>query len=55
MNKNVANWLTFAEEDLHSAKILFRESIYNKVCFHSQQCVENSLKALLVFYKKTCQ
>ncbi len=52
MNERVANWFRFAEEDLKSAKILLKEEIYNKVCFHSQQCAENSLKAFLVSRRK---
>ncbi len=52
MSERSTHWLRFAEEDLNSAKILLREGIYNKVCFHSQQCAENSLKALLVFRHK---
>lgn len=41
-------WLGFAEEDLKVAEIILEEGIYNQVCFHSQQCVEKSLKAILV-------
>ncbi len=40
-------WLKYAEDDLKSAKVLYREEIYNQVCFHAQQCVEKSLKAYL--------
>lgn len=47
MRKMVREWLYFAEEDLKSAKILMREGIYNQVAFHSQQCAEKCLKALI--------
>jgi HEPN domain-containing protein len=50
--EEVANWIMFAEEDLSSAKILFKENIFNKVCFFSQQVVEKSLKAFLLFRGK---
>ncbi len=50
MNKNESryeHWLSFAEEDLNSAKALLEVGIYNQVCFHAQQVVEKSLKAFL--------
>ena len=40
-------WLQAAEEDLRSAEVLLQAELFNMVCFHSQQCVEKSLKALL--------
>jgi HEPN domain-containing protein len=40
-------WLQFAAEDLRSAEILLTAELFNMVCFHSQQCVEKALKALL--------
>ena len=52
MNERVTQWFKFTEEDLQSAKVLLRENIYNKVCFHSQQSVENGLKGLLVSYRR---
>lgn len=52
MNERVASWFKYAEEDLRSAEVLLKEKIYNKVCFHSQQCVENGLKALLVYHQR---
>ena len=51
MKKAVKNWLLFAEEDLKTAHILLREKIYNQVAFHSQQCAEKSLKALIEKYQ----
>ena len=47
MKRQNRNWLFFAREDLKAAKVLFGEKIYSYVCFHSQQCVEKSLKALI--------
>ena len=41
-------WLQFCEEDIRMAELAMREGIYNQVCFHSQQCIEKSLKAILV-------
>lgn len=55
-NKDAAvqNWLTFADEDIHVAELIFNEDVPNQVCFHSQQCVEKILKALLLFHKQPC-
>ncbi len=47
MNKFSLRWLIYAEEDLKTAQILLRERLYNQICFHSQQCIEKSLKAFL--------
>lgn len=41
-------WLAFARQDAQIADLAMREGIFNQVCFHSQQCVEKSLKALIV-------
>jgi HEPN domain-containing protein len=41
------NWLKFAFDDLRSAEILLAAGIFTMVCFHAQQCVEKTLKALL--------
>ncbi|MGB9751686.1 MAG: DNA-binding protein [Roseiflexus castenholzii] len=40
--------LAFARQDAQIADLAMREGIFNQVCFHSQQCVEKSLKALIV-------
>ena len=48
MNGQSERWLAFAHEDLRMAELAMGERIYNQVCFHSQQCAEKSLKALLV-------
>ena len=40
-------WLEFAREDIRMAELAMGEGIYNQVCFHAQQCVEKSLKAIL--------
>jgi len=40
-------WLAFAEDDLRVARLALEEGLYAQVCFHAQQCVEKSLKALL--------
>lgn len=45
--KAVYKWLYFAKEDLDVARITLREQIFNQVCFHSHQCVEKCLKAVL--------
>jgi HEPN domain-containing protein len=48
MKKATKSWLDFAHRDLEAAKILVdNEYVSNVVLFHSQQCVEKCLKALL--------
>ncbi len=41
-------WMRFAHEDLRVARLVWKEELYNQVCFHAQQCVEKSFKALLI-------
>ncbi len=48
MKKEGERWLQFAAEDLQMAELAMREAIYNQTCFHSQQCTEKAIKALLV-------
>jgi HEPN domain-containing protein len=48
MNENSKRWLAFAQEDLRVAELVWKQAIYNQVCFHAQQCVEKALKGLLV-------
>ena len=48
MKPAVARWLEFAEVDLRAARTLLDEgSLSSVVCFHAQQCVEKSIKALI--------
>lgn len=47
MNERVKQWLSFADDDLKTARLVLKEAIYNQACFHSQQCAEKCLKALL--------
>jgi len=47
MKENAERWLSFAREDLAAAKSVARDSLFNQVCFHCQQCVEKALKALI--------
>lgn len=47
MKKLTMQWLRYAADDLRSAKILLEREIYTIACFHSQQCLEKSLKAIL--------
>ncbi|HUS60228.1 MAG TPA: HEPN domain-containing protein [Nevskiaceae bacterium] len=37
--------------DLKSAQASFKDEIYSSACFHSQQTVEKSLKALLLHFE----
>lgn len=47
MSDLAERWLTFAREDLPMAEAALNQTIYNQACFHAQQCVEKSLKALI--------
>ncbi len=47
MNETADHWLMFAREDLRMAELALTESIFNQVCFHSQQCVEKAIKGWL--------
>jgi HEPN domain-containing protein len=40
-------WMQYATDDMKSAKVLFQHQIFNMVCFHCQQAVEKTFKALL--------
>ena len=58
MKELTAEWMKKAEDDLLVAKREFEEPpVYDAVCFHSQQCVEKCLKAVLqendVYFEKT--
>ncbi len=59
MKELTKEWITKAEKDYLVAKREFNteESVHDAVCFHSQQCVEKYLKALLqennIYFEKT--
>lgn len=48
MRKATAAWTREAEEELASALILCEHEKYRPACYHSQQCVEKALKALIL-------
>lgn len=48
MRDEVKNWLDFACEDLKMAELALKNKIYNQVCFHSEQCVEKVIKAIIL-------
>lgn len=41
-------WLKYSEENLQSAKILLKNRLFNPCLQNVQQCVEKSLKAILI-------
>jgi len=49
MREEVKAWLRLAGDDLKLAEIAYKEGIYHLACFHAQQCVEKSMKALFYF------
>ena len=58
MQNNIFNkWIYFAEQDLNFAKSGLKDKFYSHVCFLSQQAVEKTCKAFLIYnnlnYPKT--
>ncbi|MFZ5911941.1 MAG: HEPN domain-containing protein [Chloroflexota bacterium] len=53
-SSNPLEWVTYAEEDLVMAKSALkrRKPLTNASCYHSQQCAEKYLKAMLIGLKK---
>ncbi len=47
MKKETKEWLKIALEDLEAAECLMDKGLFRMVCYHSQQAVEKTLKALL--------
>ncbi|MDI6736329.1 MAG: HEPN domain-containing protein [bacterium] len=46
------DWLIHAKSDLTLAKLgLSQDVLWEQICFHAQQAVEKSLKAILLFFK----
>jgi HEPN domain-containing protein/predicted nucleotidyltransferase len=48
MRKATSGWIREAEEEMDSARILQEHGKYRGACYHSQQSVEKSLKALIL-------
>ncbi|MBI5235520.1 MAG: HEPN domain-containing protein [Deltaproteobacteria bacterium] len=48
MRKAVEGWIKDAEDDLASALVLLEHGRYKAACYHSQQCVEKGLKAVVL-------
>jgi len=48
MRKATKSWLKDAKDELDSALILYEHKKYRAACYHSQQCVEKGLKALVL-------
>lgn len=47
---NYVKWILAAEDDLKLAKVILKEeNFYSAICFHSQQSIEKSLKAFLLY------
>ena len=58
MKELTVEWMDKATDDLLVAKRELEEPpVYDAVCFHSQQCVEKCLKAVLqendIYFEKT--
>jgi HEPN domain-containing protein len=48
MKKEAEAWLKISAEDLQSAEVLIERKLFRPACYHAQQSVEKSLKALLI-------
>jgi len=48
MRKATEQWIRDSEDELSTAEILLANGKYRAGCFHSQQCVEKCLKALIL-------
>lgn len=48
MREATASWIKDAREEVESAVVLFDHEKYRGACYHSQQCVEKGLKALIL-------
>ena len=48
MQEETKNWLTYSEENLEAAKILFDSDLYNPCLHNIQQSIEKALKSLFI-------
>lgn len=48
MRKVTGSWIKDVEDEFDSAVILYEHGRYRGACYHSQQCVEKGLKALIL-------
>ena len=48
MRKEAEAWLRISAEDLQSAEVLSDRKLFRPACYHAQQAVEKTLKALLI-------
>lgn len=48
MRKIVKDWVRVAEDEYSDSIILYEHNKYKGACYHAQQCVEKSLKALIL-------
>ena len=57
MQEETKSWLTYSEENLEAAKVLFESELYNPCLNNIQQSIEKALKSLLIenalSFKKT--
>ncbi|HHT9120829.1 MAG TPA: HEPN domain-containing protein [Candidatus Hypogeohydataceae bacterium YC41] len=48
VRKATESWIKGAEDELDMASLLYEHKRYQGACYHSQQCVEKGLKALIL-------
>lgn len=53
VDRQISNWIFYAKDDLWAAERMLESGIFHLVCFHSQQCTEKILKALILKQEDT--
>lgn len=48
ISDEVRKWLEYADEDIRAADSTLRDGIFSAACFHAQQAVEKTVKAILL-------
>ncbi len=48
MKKETQEWINFADENLKSAEVLFKNNLYNPCLQNIQQSIEKYLKAIII-------
>jgi len=48
MKEEAKKWLTFSEENLEAARVLFESGLYNPCLHNIQQSIEKALKSLFI-------
>ncbi len=55
MQEETRNWLSYSEENLEAAEVLFKSELYNPCLHNIQQSIEKGLKSLFIDKKYSIQ